>query len=263
MAFPNGTSWDETTPTDTTTAVLIDDHFLDIKKAIRSRMILEHEWPSSQSATSEAGQHKFITLQEQVAKPTIAGTQLAAVYVKTVGAGLQELFFEDESGNEVQIISGTQLNVDVAGHMIQQTSTFYTAVATGTNTTTLDDSIPQITEGDGFMSLAVTPLFATSNLRVSVLWNGAAANGVTVIGALYVGTTANALACVVDDIRAESTVTNMKLDFITVPGTTGALTYTFRVGSNQSTTVTMNGVAGARKLGGKLTSGMIISEIKV
>ena len=102
MALGDGTSWDETTPTDATTAVQIDDYNRDLRKGVRSRMAVEHEWPSSQAATSEAGAHKFITLQNQAAKPTLAGTQVAGVYVKT-----QNLYYENSAGTEVVIVAGT------------------------------------------------------------------------------------------------------------------------------------------------------------
>lgn len=86
---------------------------MDLRKGVRSRMALEHEWPSSQSATSEAGKHKFVTLQEQASKPTLAGTQVGALYSKTVGTTGQALYWEDDSANEVQIIDGTNLNYTV------------------------------------------------------------------------------------------------------------------------------------------------------
>jgi hypothetical protein len=66
-------------------------------------MTFEHEWPASQSATSEAGKHKFITLQEQGSKPTISGTQKGAVYSKTD----HNLYFENSAGVEVPIVIGT------------------------------------------------------------------------------------------------------------------------------------------------------------
>lgn len=113
MAVGDGSAWDETLPDNNVLASQEDDYQRDLRVGVRSRMALEHEWPVSQSATNQAGVHKFITLQNQAAKPTISGTQLAAVYSKTVGAGLQEMFFENELGNEVQITSRTGLTVPV------------------------------------------------------------------------------------------------------------------------------------------------------
>ena len=109
MALGDGSAWDETVPVNGTLAVLIDDYDRDLRVGVRSRMAFEHEWPDSQAATAQGGKHKFITLQNQAAKPTVSGTQLAAIYTKTVGAGLQEMFFENEAGTEVQVTNRSSL----------------------------------------------------------------------------------------------------------------------------------------------------------
>ncbi len=104
MALGDGTTWDETEPTDATVAINIDDYNRDLRAGIRGRLALEHEFPDSQSATSEAGRHKYISFQTQAALPgaAIAGTQIGGLYVKTQG-----LFFVNTASNEVQIVSGT------------------------------------------------------------------------------------------------------------------------------------------------------------
>lgn len=105
MALGDGANWDESVPTDASLVSTIDDYDRDLRVGVRSRMAFEHEWPSSQSATNEAGKHKFITLQNQAAKPTLSGTQVAAVYVKT-----SAFYFEETAGVEIQITTGTSLN---------------------------------------------------------------------------------------------------------------------------------------------------------
>lgn len=116
MALGDGSSWDETVPTNATLAVLIDDYDRDLRVGVRSRMSLEHEWPSSQSATNQAGQHKYISLQNQATQPTLSGTQVSALYIKTDGATSYNLYFADKSGSEnlvgfpataTQMITGT------------------------------------------------------------------------------------------------------------------------------------------------------------
>lgn len=104
MALGDGDSWDETLPSDATTATQIDDYNRDLRKGTRSRMALEHEWPASQSATSEAGRHKYITFQSQSTKPALSGTQVNAIYAST-----DNFYFEKSNGDVVQIISGTAI----------------------------------------------------------------------------------------------------------------------------------------------------------
>lgn len=97
MALGDGTTWDETTPTDSSWGYNLDDYNRDLRVGLRSRLALEHEFPSSQTATSEGGKHKFVTLQSQATKPTLSGTQVSAVYVKNTG---NNLFYENSAATE-------------------------------------------------------------------------------------------------------------------------------------------------------------------
>jgi hypothetical protein len=105
MALGDGTTWDETVPTDGTTAIQIDDYMREIIKGVRSRMALEHEFPTSQAATAEAGRHKLISLQRLTAAPTtvLSGTQCAVVYLKTVATTGDALFYLNAATQEVNL----------------------------------------------------------------------------------------------------------------------------------------------------------------
>jgi hypothetical protein len=103
MAIGDGIGWDDTTPTDSTLAIQIDDYMRGFAKGVRFRMANEHEWPATQSATSEAGAHKFLTLQKQSAAPTIGGTQLGAVYMGTVGTTGDVLFYVNAATQSVAL----------------------------------------------------------------------------------------------------------------------------------------------------------------
>ena len=105
MAIGDGTSWDESVPTDGTTAIQIDDYMREIIKGVRSRLALEHEFPTSQAATAEAGRHKVISLQRQTAAPTsvLSGTQYGVVYLKTVGTTGDALFYLNAATQEVNL----------------------------------------------------------------------------------------------------------------------------------------------------------------
>jgi len=103
MALGDGNTWDETTPTDATFAIYIDDHIRDVRKGVRSRMAHEHEWPDSQSATGEGGKHKFITFQMRTGAPTLVGTQVGAIYQKTVGTTGDALFFINKATQEINV----------------------------------------------------------------------------------------------------------------------------------------------------------------
>ena len=105
MALGDGDTWDESTPTDTTVAINIDDYNRDLRKGTRSRFALEHEFPSSQSATAEAGRHKLMSLQRQTAAPTsiLSGTQLGIVYMSTIGTTGDALVFMNAATQNINI----------------------------------------------------------------------------------------------------------------------------------------------------------------
>ena len=70
------------------------------------------------------------------------------------------------------------------------------AVATGTTVMAFDDTIPQNTEGDEYMSLAITPKSTTNILKIEVVANSAATAGTTAIVGLFQDSTDDALAAI-------------------------------------------------------------------
>lgn len=103
MALGDGTGWDETTPTDATFAIQIDDYMRDMRKGTRARMANEHTWPTSQSATSEAGKHKFLTLQMQATAPTLAGTQVSAVFMGSQATTGDVLYYVNAATQNISL----------------------------------------------------------------------------------------------------------------------------------------------------------------
>lgn len=102
MALGDGDTWDETKPDDNTVAIQIDDYTRHLAKGVRSRVALEHEFPDSQAATSEAGRHKYVSLQVQATSPlTPTGTQTGCVYVKTIGTTGQALVYMNNATQDV------------------------------------------------------------------------------------------------------------------------------------------------------------------
>jgi len=152
----------------------------------------------------------------------------------------------------------------LAGSVVQTVYTSTGAVATGTTTIPDDDTIPQNTEGNEFMTLAITP--TNTNNKLLIVFNGYFAHSVNLTGvacALFQDTTAGALATSSQNlVNGGGRGSMVHLRHYMTAGTTSSTTFKIRVGSTTGTT-TFNGDATARKYGGNMSSSLTIMEIKV
>lgn len=150
-----------------------------------------------------------------------------------------------------------------AGSVVQ-VATFNTgAVATGTGTIPLDDTIPQITEGTEFMTLAITPTSATNKLIINVCLQLDKNNANTYSIALFQDSTANALAAQFNGAWASGSSFPMVFTHTMTSGTTSATTFRVRAGSDSAGTLTVNGRGGGRIYGGVAASSIVIYEVAV
>jgi len=132
--------------------------------------------------------------------------------------------------------------------------------SSGTTSITLDDTIPQITEGDEFLSRTHTPKSATNRLLIMVDWNGTSESDSSLVMALFKDTDADAIAATWNYQTAGNHTEAMHITHDMVAGGTDEITFSVRVGTNSTGVARMNGSAGARKLGGVLASGIKIIE---
>lgn len=159
--------------------------------------------------------------------------------------------------------TGTLRSTVSVGTVLQIKNYQTGAVATGTTQMPYDDTIPQNTEGDQYMSLAITPLSATSKLLISVVVYIASTSASTTFQmALFQDSTANALAAgSMYPGGATNTLELMTFNHLMTSGTTSATTFKVRIGSNQASTTTFNGSASARLMGGVYASSITITEV--
>ena len=183
-----------------------------------------------------------------------------------VKLGDGNLLFPDSDGAAGTAIvtngSGT-LSFAATGKVVQVVNVQTGAVATGTTVMPFDDTIPQITEGDQYMSLAITPTSATNKLRIDVCTSIAPNANIISTVALFVGTTANALAAILGNYHGAN-VGSIHIDNFShymTAGATTELTFRVRSGGHASNTTTFNGRAGGRYLGGVAASSITITEI--
>jgi hypothetical protein len=150
-----------------------------------------------------------------------------------------------------------------AGKLVQVVNTQTGAVSTGTTIIPHDDTIPQNTEGDQYMSLAITPTNATNKLKIEVVvYAGTSGASQWMAAALFQDSTANALAAGnAFDATATAIPSPIVFTHYMTAGTTSATTFKVRAGASAAGTTTFNGQTGGRIFGGVMASSITISEI--
>ena len=149
------------------------------------------------------------------------------------------------------------------GKLLQQVNTQTGAVATGTTIFPEDDTIPQNTEGDEYMTLTITPKSATSviNIEAHVFYSNT--NSTRAGTGLFKDSDADALAFTSNFIDDLTSMSNMQVFYSETSGNTTPRTYKIRCGNIQTAgTFTFNGQGGNRKFGGTVLSTIRILEIE-
>jgi len=161
------------------------------------------------------------------------------------------LYYKNDAGQELP-----------PGKVVQVVNFQTGAMATGTTTIPYDNTIPQITEGNQYMTLAITPTNENNILIISVAMaalGSALANRPTV--ALFVDAVADALASSNCKYVADAEIFTFYFSHRMVAGTTSERTFKVRAGGNIATTLTFNGNDGTARLGGSLASSITITEV--
>lgn len=172
--------------------------------------------------------------------------------------------YQDASVTTAKIADASVTGLKLAaGVVIQSAGTIRSTVGTGTTLIPVDDTIPQITEGDEYMTLAFTPQFSTSTLEITVVLN---ATGSTTSGnvtvALFQDSGADALAAVTQVFTGAGFQQNVSFTHRVSALSTAARTFRVRAGLASAGTMTVNGASGARLFGGTYTSSLTVREIK-
>ena len=177
----------------------------------------------------------------------------------SIGGGALYVRYNDTFGSPQWVPASPGLGT---GSVVQTVSYQTGAVATGTTVIPLDDTIPQITEGNEYMTLSVTPRSATSKLLITVSCNVSSSTaGMAICGALFQDSTANALAVTYIYSPTATVAGQLTFHHTMTSGTTSATTFRVRIGSNGAGTTTFNGSSGVRQYGGVMASSIVIQEV--
>lgn len=149
------------------------------------------------------------------------------------------------------------------GIVVQQVTSLTTTSSSGTGTIAWDNSIPQNTEGDELMTLAITPTSATNRLIITFdAMMGASAANMTAL-ALFQDATANALYTTTQYMIA-TLQTHSSFTYSMIAGTTSATTFKVRAGASGGAGTTYFLTTGAGlKYGATPQGTLIITEVTV
>jgi hypothetical protein len=152
------------------------------------------------------------------------------------------------------------------GKVVQVVNTQTGAVSSGSTQIPSDDTIPQNTEGNEFMTLGITPTNSSNKLKIEVVANVTHNTNYREVGfALFQDTASDAIAGAQaggDDATTYGSVAGFT-HYMTA-GTTSATTFKFRAGLSGSGTLVFNGnYSGSRRFGGVMASSITITEIEV
>ena len=148
------------------------------------------------------------------------------------------------------------------GRVIQTQSQFIGSVATGTTSIPNDDTIPQITEGDEYLTVTITPTNAASILEIDAQVVGSLNSGAQPAVALFRVGTSDALCATYLPAQGTGVPGIGTLKWRVAAGSTSAITFKVRAGpSSAGATYTLNGAAAARRFGGAMNSFLVVKEI--
>jgi len=144
------------------------------------------------------------------------------------------------------------------GQVVQVQETFTTAgPTTGTTTIPADNTIPQSTEGDQYLSQAITPTSAANVLEVDAELHLTNSGGNTVIVAMFRDAVANALAALSATCASAGATVVPMIRTVALAGSTSATTFKVRAGSNTASTTTFNGFNGGTQAFGGVCASFI------
>lgn len=159
--------------------------------------------------------------------------------------------------------SGTLTNCTFpVGAVVQTVSAVTTAYASGTTTMPFDDTIPQITEGTEFITLAITPKSTTNTLLIIHNGNYGASTTISLSVALFQDSTAGALAAIGGILASGQGNPTTIIHYMTA-GTTSSTTFRIRAGGHSASTTKINAQSNTSRVhGGVSATTLTIIEIQ-
>lgn len=154
-------------------------------------------------------------------------------------------------------------DIPSAGVIADRAYAEYTSAAGLTTVIPLDDTIPQVTEGDEILSASITPKSATNRIRATVhMFVQTSSGTINGAAALFVNGGSNAVNAVAGCTGNTGRPWVLSLQHEYVPGTTSAQTLSVRAGPGSSGALYVNVNSGSgRVFGGVARATLVLEEI--
>lgn len=150
------------------------------------------------------------------------------------------------------------------GQRVQKITSKLSTVTTGTTQVPADDTIPQQTEGDQYLTVSITPSSAANVLSKTALLTCACNAAQSVTAALFRDAAASAIAASIMTPPGAAALISIPITHDEIANGSSATTYKLRAGNGAasgSQTLTINGNSGNRLLGGSMASWLAVEEL--
>lgn len=163
-----------------------------------------------------------------------------------------------------QIYKSSSSGPSPTSTFVQQVQTSFSDYISTVSQIPDDDTIPQITEGDPLISLAITPISATNILVINFSCFYSGDGSIFAIFPLFLNSGADAIFSGGGTITNIDDVDGCTYNYYLPAGSTATQTFSVRYGSSVSSagTVFINGNTSNRLFGGVMKTVLIISEVK-
>ena len=148
-----------------------------------------------------------------------------------------------------------------AGKVLQVVNITTATTSVGTGVFVVSNVAPSSTQGNQFMTLAITPAATANKLRIEATAHLEANGGGEMIMALFQDSTTAAISTVWEEDGSNGFVYNMKLSHYMDAATTAETTFKIRAGATAGSTSFNTSAATAPVFGGTLASHITITEI--
>lgn len=234
---------------------------------LEGQLDLLHDYIKAALNSSTGHNHDGTSNQSQKLAYSALDADFANGFTTVTGASGDYLLLTDvsDSNNTKKALASDYIFVPSAsnalsGSVVQVVNEQTGAYASGSTNFVNDDTIPQNTEMNLFISKAITPTSATNKLKIEVTFNFQLNSADIALVGLFQDSTAGALACAFGQPSGTS-YRNTTFTHYMTSGTTSATTFKVYA-AGASGTINMNGATG-RLMGGVMASSITITEIKV